>query len=217
MKKRLLCAVGFLAASLGIPTTGQASIFEIHLHGRVTHVGDLTGTVDPLVQVGDRVKIDIGYDAATPDLPLYADDPTRGAYLSPGWIHIIINDLVFAIDGGLQVDVIEWPDGDYFQANAGTLFPGSVISQWPAALPIFPILGGGVGLFDTKAPFNLLSSDALPTAPLHWGRANIASGHVGAGTDDLSMYDISFQVPEPTTIALAGLGIAWAMARRHRR
>jgi hypothetical protein len=56
----------------------------------------------------------------------------------------------------------------------------------------------------------------LPAAPLHWGEANITSGHVGAGTNELSMYDISFQVPEPTMLALAGLGIASALARKRR-
>jgi hypothetical protein len=215
MKKRLQCAAAFLAASLGVPATGQASIFELHFNAVVTHVGDLTGTLDTLVQVGDHVNIDIGYDPDTPEHPGYVNDPTQGAYLSTGWIHITVNDLFFAIDG-VQVDVVNRPDQDLFSVNAGTLYPNSVISQWPAALPLFPIRGGGVGFIDITAPFNLVSNDALPEAPLRWDRADIASGHIGAGTDELSMYDISFQVPEPTMIALAGFGIAWTMGRRRR-
>jgi hypothetical protein len=136
MKHRLLCAAAFLASLLGAPATGHASLFELHFQGVVTHVGDLTGTLDAYVQAGDRVKIDVAYDLATPDFPTYADDPTRGAYLSIGWIRIFINDLVFAFDG-LQVDVLDWPDQDLFTANAGTLYSNSTVAQWPAVLPLF--------------------------------------------------------------------------------
>ena len=215
MKKRMLCTMAFLTVCLGAPATGQASIFELHFAAVVTNVGDLTGTLDAFVRVGDRVNIDIGYDLATPDFPTYASDPTRGAYLSPGWLRITVNDLFFAMDG-VQVDVLNWPDQDLFTVNGGTLWP-SVISDWPDELPLFPILGGGLGFIDLTAPFDLTSSDALPAAPLAWHRADIAGGHIGAGTDELSMYDISFRVvPEPTMISLVGFGIAWAVARRRR-
>ena len=193
--------------------TGSGLHRRIHFDAFVTHVGDLTGTLQALVQEGDRVSIDVGYDPATPDYPSYVNDPTRGLYLSSGWIHITVNALVFAIDG-VQVDVLNLPDQDLFSiSNAGT---NSVISQWPAALPLFPIRGGGVGFIDIIEPLNFVSSDALPTSPLRWGRANIASGHVGAGTEEVSMYAIGFDVPEPTTIMLAGLALVWTMARKRR-
>jgi hypothetical protein len=201
--------VAVLMCALPAPT--QATIIEFEFSGNVSFIGDPFGLVGSLITLGDPVLVSLRYDTTTPDL--YPDDPTRGAYVGPGWLKVNINGLAFEQTLGVQIDVLDGFDGQELFQALGVCCPSP--TAWPASLPLFPFSGVGLGIGQTMPPYTLLSSDALPTF-LNLGLADFASGAVVSSTEDLNMYEIQFQlfqVPEPGIFALLGTGLLVGVSR----
>ena len=211
-----------------LPPTTQASPVELNFAGTVNFVQDPFGLVGSLVAIGDPILASVRYDTTTTDF--YPADPTRGTYLSPGWLTVAVNGLAFEQTSGVQVDVLHG-----FNAGIGTVprqesFSALVTSTsgspttWPASLPLFSFYHLFLQIGETTLPPSLLSSDALPPS-LDLALADFARGEVGSSTSDRSMYAIQFQldgvmpepVSEPGTLALLIVGGAASVVRRRWR
>jgi len=155
------------------------------------------------VQVGDPVQVSLRYDTATPDLNPEAN---WGRYVSPGWVKVSVNGLNFERTTALQIDILHGVNGgqELFQVLA----LGSP-TAWPAEVPTYPYPRILLGFWETRPPYNFLSSADLPTF-LAFSRADIRSGGIATGTDTLNMYEIQFnlvQVAEPSVAGLLAGGL----------
>jgi hypothetical protein len=131
-----------------------------------------------------------------------------------------INGLSFEKTTSIQVDVLNgfnngFGTEHFFQALA----LGSPTS-WPAQLPTFTYPEMFIAFWETAPPFDLLSSDALPSS-IDFSRADTEFAYVRAGTGSTNMYEIQFslsQVPEPKAAPLVTAGFLlswlWSLARR---
>jgi hypothetical protein len=202
------------------PRVIYASPIQLNFGGTVNAVEDPFGLIGSLVAVGDPILANVRYDTTTPDL--FSADPTRGTYLSPGWLTLDINGLAFEHRSGVQVDVLHNFNGneELFQAMVccGTGGFGNP-TAWPASLPLFSHYRLLLQIGETTLPPALLSSDALPPS-LDLALADFARGQVSSGTSDRAMYNIHFQltsvpepVPEPGTLALFSAGLALGLSR----
>jgi hypothetical protein len=204
-----------------LPRAIQASPIQLNFGGTVNGVEDPFGLIGSLVAIGDPILASVRYDTATTDL--YPDDPTRGTYLSPGWLTLDINGLAFEHRAGVQVDVFHHGPGnqEFFQALVccGAVGGFGSPTAWPDSLPLFSHYLMLLSIGQTALPYTLLSSDALPPS-LDLALADFARGEVSSGTADRKMYGIHFQltsvpepVPEPGTLALFSAGLALGLSR----
>lgn len=204
-----------------LPPAIQASPIQLNFGGTVNAVEDPFGLIGSLVAIGDPILASVRYDTTTTDL--YSADPTRGTYLSPGWLTLDINGLAFEHRAGVLVDVFHHGPGnqEFFQAlvccGGGGEF-GSP-TAWPDSLPLFSHFVMLLSIGQTALPYTLLSSDVLPPS-LDLALADFARGEVLSGTSDRTMYNIHFQltsvpepVPEPGTLALFSAGLALGLSR----
>jgi hypothetical protein len=204
-----------------LPPAIQASPIQLNFGGTVNGVEDPFSLIGSLVAIGDPILASVRYDTTTTDL--YSADPTRGTYLSPGWLTLDINGLAFEHRSGVQVDVLHHFNGneELFQAMVccGTGNGFGSPTAWPASLPLFSHYRLLLQIGETTLPPTLLSSDVLPPS-LDLALADFARGEVSSGTSDRTMYNIHFQltsvpepVPEPGTLALFSAGLALGLSR----
>ncbi len=184
------------------PLASQAETITFDFTGHVTSVYDPFGIVGSLITTGDPVLASLRYDTTTPDL--YPGDPTRGTYLNtPGWLKVAIDGLGFEQTSSIQVDVLHgFVATGLPQELLQGLFVGTP-TAWPDQLPTFTYSSILLGIGQTTPPFSLLSSDALPTS-IDLSKADIRSGLVRSGTQEVNMYEIQFgtAIPEPRTATL---------------
>jgi len=216
MKPKLLTLAFSIIATWFFALAASGEIVTFDFAGGVSFVYNPYGVVSPsLIQVGDPVQVSLRYDTTTYDG--YPNDPTRGAFLSPGWLKARINGLDFQSPTAVQVDIIhDSANGgqEFFQALA---FPSPTV--WPEALPVYPYRRLGFASWETGPPYDFLSSDQLPLT-LDFSRADIWSGGISTSTSDLNMYEVQFslvQVPEPASFVVACLGAAALMIFRWRK
>jgi hypothetical protein len=197
----------------GLAASGEIVTFDFT--GSVHTVYNPYGVVSPsLVQLGDPVWVSLRYD--TTALDGYPEDPTRGAFWSPGWLKVNINGLAFECADKALIDIIHTAASggqEFFQA-----LPYGNLTAWPEALPDYPNKGFGFACWETGPPYDFLSNAELPLA-LDFSRADIRNGGIQTGTDALNMYEVQFslvQVPEASTPALAGLGAVALLIFRRR-
>ena len=204
-----------------LPPAIQASPIQLNFGGTVNGVEDPFGLIGSLVAIGDPIRASVRYDTTTTDL--YSADPTRGTYLSPGWLTLDISGLAFEQRSGVQVDVFHHGPGDqeFFQALVccGAVGGFGSPTAWPDSLPLFSHYLMLLSIGQTALPYTLFSSDALPPS-LNLALADFARGEVSSGTSDMTMYNIHFQltsvpepVPEPGTFALFSAGLALGLSR----
>lgn len=202
-----------LASLAALPVS--AELVTLEFGGQVTSIFNPLGAVSgSLIQTGDPVRLSIRYDTSTPD---HRPDANWGGYQSPGWLRVNIRDLTFEQANGVLVEVMNGANGNQhmFQATAD-----GVMTAWPAALAGFSDPRLFVGIWETQAPIDLLSSAALPTA-LDVTRADMAVGEVSVSSGNLNAYTVQFQIspiPEPTVGRLllwGGLIAGWHVRRRH--
>ena len=198
-------AVGFSQA--------KAEIVTFNFTGTVTSVYNPYGVISPgLITVGDPVQTSLRYDTTSPDG--YPGDPTWGAFVSPGWLTMNFNGLVFGRTTSVRVDILNNGNGGQhlFQAMAQG---GATV--WPVELPSYAMQDIMTLFWETAPPYDLLSSDQLPTS-MDFSRADMSYGFVRASNATFAnMYEIQFslqQVPEPGAGSLlAGGLILWFWRR----
>lgn len=202
-----------LAVSLTVfPANTRAEIITFDFIGTVTSVYNPYNVVSPsLITLGNPVQASLRFDTTTPDLALYADDPTRGSFIGPGWLKVNINGLNFERTTTVQVDILHGANGgqELFQAMA----LGSP-TAWPAELPTYSYPEIFMDFWETGPPYDLLSNAELPTT-MDFSRADSMLAFVRAGTSDANMYEIQFklvQVPEPGGASLLAVGwLLWSL------
>ena len=193
------------------PVGAVGEIVTFDFTGSVSSVYNPYGVVSPsLIGLGDPVQASLRFDTATQDL--YPDDPTRGAYIGPGWFKVNINGLDFERTTTVQVDILHNGNGgqEYFDADA---FQNP--TSWPAELPLYDYPQIFMAFWQSKPTYDLFSSDALPTA-LDFSRADMQTAFVRAGTSTANMYEIQFrllQVPEPGVVSLLPGGLLLLLLR----
>ena len=174
--------------------------------GQVTYIGNPLGVVVPaLIHLGSPVQASIRYDTATPDSPLYIDDPTWGSFVGPGAVKVNINGLKFEQDNTIQVDILHGANGgqELFQAG-GYRNP----TAWPSELPVLTNPTIFMAFWETGPPRDLLANAELPTL-MDFSRADITHAFVRSSSAQ-SGYEIQFslvQVPEPTSAGLLAIGL----------
>jgi hypothetical protein len=193
----------------------RSEVVTFDFAGNVTSVYNPYAVVPAsLIRLGDPVQISLRYDTAA--LDGYRDDPTRGSFVSPGWLKVNINGLRFECSTYAQIDIIHASatgGQELFQVMSYPPF-----SAWPTALPDYPNKGFGFGCWETRPPYDFLPSADLPLE-LNFSRADIRNGNIATGTQALNMYEVQFtfvQVPEPTVITLLSVGLLALVLTRRR-
>lgn len=210
MRARAFVLVLFSAlASLIAPASMQAAIVTFNFTGSVSSVYDPFNLVGSLIEVGDPVSASLRYVTTTPDGD--PADPTRGVYISPGWLKVDIKGLDFEKTSTIQVDVAHGFVADTSPQEFLQVLVLHGTSAWPSQLPIFTYTLMGLFAAQSTPPFSLFLSDALPSS-IDFSKADIFRGSVGSSTDDLNMYEIQFAlspvpVPEPASAPLLGAAV----------
>ena len=206
-QRLLQCSLTIVVIGLFSTLVSSATIVTFDFTGNVNSIYDPNGLVAPTpIHLGSPVQASFRFDTATPDWPLYADDPTRGSFVGPGWLKVNINGLNFERTTGVQVDSLHGANGgqELFQVMA-LQNP----TAWPSELPIFTNPEMFMAFWETAPPYDLLSNAELPTS-MDFSRADIYLAFVRASTSSANNYEIRFsltQVPEPGVTSLLAFGL----------
>jgi hypothetical protein len=208
--------LAFSTISAWLYTCGaQGEDVTFSFTGRVSWIYNPSGAGDALpVSVGDPVQLSLRFNTSTRDL--YPDDPTRGAFVGPGWLKVSINGLAFEQTQTVGIDVIHGGNGgqELFQAQV----LANDASAWPEPLAAYPQKRTLVSFWETGPPYDLLSSAELPTQ-MDFSRADQFFASVMTAGEVYNVYEIGFtliQVPEPCSGGLFAVGLLlWRV--RHER
>jgi hypothetical protein len=189
-----IIAVFFSAA------VSHATVVTFNFQGNVAYIWDPDSLVGATgIQIGSPVQTSLRFDTATPDFPLYADDPSRGSFTGPGWLKVSIAGVNFEQTSGVQVDILHGANGgeEVFDAMAD-------YGATPSSPELPTYFQTYLGLWETGPPYDLLSNAELPTS-LDFSRTDQSHAVINANN-----YQIVFsvaQVPEPSTWALATVAV----------
>jgi hypothetical protein len=189
----------------GSSPPARGSLVTWEFGGEITRVVDNQGFFGGAVDLGTPFFVRYTFESDTPDAE--AGDPTRGVYAAVTELSGHIGTLPFGIaDGPGRIGVrLQSP------ANASQAYGLSASAQ---------ILGAEAEVYmtlrDTSA--TAFSTDALPILPLDLGAFDTSvftldpteKGIVAEGT-------VTSLVPEPTTLALLGLGALALIGKTRRR
>lgn len=204
------CYVLFLA---GLPVAGssEATAYPItfEFSGTIMGVGDASGLLDGSIVVGGAFWGSYTFESImTDDLPA---DPHYGLYTSPvppsSTMIVTVGNYAFAGPSN-RISVVNWdgPKDSFIMGSHDFQSEGLLITDMVVALQ------------DWEG--TVLASDALPTAPpalalMEWHAMSI-QGHAGSVEFSLGGV-ISVLTPEPSSVALLGVGGLVFLARRRSR
>jgi len=209
-RRALWCALLSLVVAAG----ARAEMVTMEFTGSVSAFHDPLGAYGSLVRGGDAVRVSLRYDTTAADS--YANDPTRGNYMSPGWLRFEVNGLAFQKSDFTQIDVLHYSDGkELFQVLAR---PYS--SEWGTPVPGGHVTEMMFAYWQWVPPFTMLVDDSLPLAvdfSVADGSTSFVRMSSAEGIPDFEIMFNLVQVPEPGTWVLLTTALSAAAVLGRRR